>query len=97
MLKAVLCECAWAASMTRNTRLSARYWSWVKRLGKKKALVALGHTLLRIVYHMLLHKRPYLEIGPDYLDRYKAENHKRKQSQLIKQLEAEGYTVTRSA
>ena len=35
--------------MTRNTRLSARYWSWVKRLGEKKALVALGHTLLRIV------------------------------------------------
>ncbi|WP_213531641.1 transposase, partial [Paenibacillus cisolokensis] len=29
-----LCECAWAASMTRNTRLSARYWNWVKRLGK---------------------------------------------------------------
>lgn len=97
MLKAILCECAWAASMTRNTRLSARYWSWVKRLGKKKALVALGHTLLRIIYHILLTKRPYFEIGPDYLERYKTENHRRRQTQLIKQLEAEGYTITRTA
>ena len=96
MLKAVLCECAWAASMTRNTRLSARYWAWVKRLGKKKALVALGHTLLRIIYHILLHQRPYLEIGPDYLDRHRANREKRRQEKLIKQLETEGFTVTRS-
>lgn len=65
--------------MTRNTRLSARYWSWVKRLGKKKALVALGHTLLRIVYHMLLTKSPYKELGPDYLERYRQEREKRRE------------------
>jgi hypothetical protein len=83
--------------MTRNTRLSSRYWSWVKRLGKKKALVALGHTLLRIIYHMLVKKQPYIEIGPDYLDRYKSENHKRKQLQMIRQLEAEGFVITQTA
>lgn len=34
-LKAVLCECGWAASNTKKTRLSATYWRWVKRMGKK--------------------------------------------------------------
>lgn len=83
--------------MTRNTRLSARYWLWVKRIGKKKALVALGHTLLRIIYHMLLHRRPYEELGPDYLNRFRSENQQRKQNQMIKQLEADGFIITKTA
>jgi transposase len=83
--------------MTRNTRLSARYWSWVKRLGKKKALVALGHTLLRIIYHILIHRRPYMELGSDYLDRFRSESQQRRQAQMIKQLEASGFTVSRTA
>lgn len=81
--------------MTRNTSLFARYWSWVKRLGKKKTLMALGHTLLRIVYHLLLHRRPYQELGPDYLDRHRAERQLRKQSKMIKQLEESGFSVTK--
>lgn len=97
ILKAVLCECAWAATMTRNTRLSTRFWSWVKRLGKKKALVALGHTLLRIVYHILVKKQPYIELGADYLEKFRADSHERKQAQMIRQLEASGFVVTRPA
>ncbi|WP_339292446.1 IS110 family transposase [Paenibacillus sp. FSL W8-0187] len=96
-LKAVLSECAWAASMTRNTRLSARYWNWVKRLGKKKALVALGHTLLRIVYHMLATKTPYKELGADYLEHFRQEREKRREAEVIRQLEAKGFTVSRPA
>lgn len=91
----MLCECAWAASMTRNTRLSARYWSWVKRLGKKKALVALGHTMLRIIYHMLATKTPYKELGADYLERFRQEREKRREAEVIRQLEAKGFTVSR--
>lgn len=79
--------------MTRNTRLSARYWSWVKRLGKKKALVALGHTLLRITYHMLLHKRPYEELGNDYLEQWKLKREHDREAMYIRQLEAKGYSV----
>jgi transposase len=96
-LKAVLCECAWAASMTRNTRLSARYWNWVKRLGKKKAIVALGHTLLRIIYHILLNKIPYVELGSDYLDRFRQDREKQRQDKMIQELEAKGFTITRTA
>lgn len=82
--------------MTRNTRLSARYWNWVKRLGKKKALVALGHTLLRIIYHMLRNKQPYMELGADYLERFRQDREKRREAEMIRQLESKGYNVTRS-
>jgi transposase len=96
-LKSILCECAWAASMTRNTRLSARYWNWVKRLGKKKAIVALGHTLLRIIYHILFHKTPYVELGSDYLDRFRQDREKQRQDKMIQELEAKGFTITYTA
>lgn len=43
-------QAAWAASYTRGTALAAQYRRLGKRLGKKKALVALGHSILRIVY-----------------------------------------------
>jgi len=83
--------------MTRNTRLSARYWNWVKRLGKKKALVALGHTMLRIIYHMLVTKTPYKELGADYLERFRQEREKRREAEVIRQLDAKGFTVARPA
>jgi hypothetical protein len=83
--------------MTRNTRLSARYWNWVKRLGKKKAIVALGHTLLRIIYHILFHKTPYVELGSDYLDRFRQDREKQRQDKMIQELEAKGFTITHTA
>lgn len=52
-LTSILCECAWAAQLTKNTRLSRTYWKFVKRMGKKKATVALGNLILRICYHLI--------------------------------------------
>jgi len=60
-IKSALCEAAWAASRSRNTRLSAKYWSLAAKRGKKKALVAIGHRMLTIIYHMLKNKEPYHE------------------------------------
>jgi transposase len=90
-LKSILCECAWAASKTKNTRLSSYYWRLVKRMGKKKALVALGHLLLRIVYHVLLTKTPYKELGSDYL----ADKEKRKEEKLVRYLASKGYQISK--
>ncbi|MCI1613233.1 MAG: IS110 family transposase, partial [Heyndrickxia oleronia] len=42
-------------------RLGIKYWSLAARRGKKKALVAIGHRMLTIVYHMLQNKEPYHE------------------------------------
>lgn len=80
--------------MARKTRLSTRYWAWVKRLGKKKALVALGHTLLRIIYHILFKKQSYIELGPDYLDRFRKDKEEKRTKALIKELELKGYNIT---
>jgi transposase len=77
--------------MSRNTRLSARYWSWVKRLGKKKALVALGHTMLRIIYQILLTKTPYIELGTDYVEKKKLDREQR----MIRELEGKGFVISK--
>jgi len=60
-LRAILVQVAWAASHTKGTALAAAYRGWAKRLGRKKALVALGHKLLRIIYEMLAQRIDYVE------------------------------------
>ena len=52
-VKSVLCQCAWAATKTRNTRASNWYWRNVKRLGQKKAIIAVARKLLAYSFHML--------------------------------------------
>ena len=52
-VKSILTECAWAATRTRNTRLSNWYWSNVKRLGEKKAITGVARKILVYVYAML--------------------------------------------
>jgi len=95
-LKSALVQCAWSASRTKDTRLSGRYRRLVRRLGrdgKKKAVVATAHTILRIVYFVLSTGRPYLEFGPDY-GTASAEVRTRR---LVSQLERLGYSVTKAA
>jgi transposase len=60
-IKSALCEAAWAASRSRNKWLALKYWSTAARRGKKKALVATGHRMLRIIYSMLINKEIYKE------------------------------------
>ena len=90
-LRAVLVQAAWVASHQKETYLAAQYKRMVKRMGKKKALVAVGHTILVIVWHLLKKKTSYQELGGDYFDRrYKEQQKKR----LIRQLESLGLKVT---
>ncbi|HEU5249566.1 MAG TPA: IS110 family transposase [Thermoanaerobaculia bacterium] len=90
-LKAALCEAAWAASHTKNTYLAAQYCRLARRIGKKKALVAVGHSILVIVYHVLSRRTPYQELGGNYFQRQNADAHK---NRLIRKLEALGLRVT---
>ncbi|MCM3270364.1 IS110 family transposase [Paenibacillus elgii] len=66
-LKAVLCQAAWAASKTKNTRIAAFYSRVVKRRGPKKAAMATAHLLLKICFFMLKDRMAYQELGPNYL------------------------------
>lgn len=60
-LRATLVQVAWAASHTKGTVFSAAYRKWVRRLGKKKALIAVGHKILLVAYHLLKWQQDYQE------------------------------------
>lgn len=68
-LKRSLAQAAWAASHTKNTYLASQYRRLAGRRGKKRALVAVGHSMLVIFYHMLKDGRLYTDLGGDFFDR----------------------------
>jgi transposase len=90
-LRRALTQAAWAASHTKNTYLSAQYRRLAARRGKKRALVALGHTILVIAYHVLKRGTVYNELGAEYLDRLEPQRQTR---QLVRRLEKLGHKVT---
>jgi transposase len=91
-LARVLGEAAVAASRT-NTFLGERYRRIARRRGKKKAIVAVGRSILVIIWHLLSDENArYHDLGPDFYDnRIGPERIKRNH---IRQLEALGYKVT---
>jgi transposase len=70
-------EVAWAASRTKGTFYKARYHRLAARRGKKKAVVAVAHSILKSVYHVLKKQVPYKELGADYLNSIMAEKRKK--------------------
>ena len=60
-LRAALVQAAWAASHSRGTYLAAQYHRLVKRMGKKKALIAVGHKILVLIHVLLKGKVDYRE------------------------------------
>jgi len=89
-LKAILIEFGWVASRMKGTYLRSKYHSLVGRRGKKKTLVALGHKILIMCYHILKYRRPYKELGEDYLDKRRRDRITRS---YIKRLNHLGYEV----
>jgi transposase len=60
-LRSTLVQAAWAATHAKATHLRALYARWAKRMGKKKALVALGHKILVIIHKLLSTGTAYRE------------------------------------
>jgi transposase len=87
----ILTQCAWAAARTRDTYLSAQFWRLARRIGKKKAAVAVAHSILVICWHLLTNDCDYTDLGGDYFTR---RNTDRQRDRLIKQLHTLGYRVT---
>jgi transposase len=93
-LRRALTEAAKAAARTKKpqqTYLRARYWRLVAHCGKKKAAIAVGHTILRIVYHVLTTKEPYHELTLTAIDERRRAH---LQQRALAQLQALGYDVT---
>jgi transposase len=92
-LRRALVEAAWAASRVKKSYLRAQFRRLAPRRGNKRALVAVGHSLLVIIYHVLKHNVEYRDLGPDYFDRLEPERLRR---YLVKRLQNLGYDVTLS-
>lgn len=89
-LKGYLTETAWAASHSRKTYLGERYRSLAARKGRKRALVAVAHEVLMIIYYMLTRHTHYQDLGMRYLeDRNRGELER----QALRQLKRLGYQV----
>jgi hypothetical protein len=85
-----LVEAAWGASRTKNTFYSARYHRLAARRGKKRAVMAVAHSILKSVYYVLKYNVPYHELGADYLN---SRMEKKRKKYLKAELEKMGYTV----
>jgi transposase len=89
-LRQILVEMAHAAAKTKGTYLAAQYRRLAARRGKKRALIAVGHTLLVIAYTMLKRRQPYQDLGAAYFDTL---DQHRVERRLVRRLERMGYQV----
>jgi transposase len=90
-LRTALVEAAQAAGRSRATYLGAQYHRLAARRGKKKAIVAVAHSILVISYHLLKDGTSFTDLGPDFFDRRDQDALERR---LVSRLEALGNKVT---
>jgi transposase len=90
-LRDALVESAQAAARSKNNYLAAHYARLKGRRGHKRAIIAVGHSILVVAYHMLSRHQPYHDPGADYYLRRDEHAHARR---LVRQLQRLGYDVT---
>ncbi|MFE2320370.1 IS110 family transposase [Streptomyces sp. NPDC059441] len=91
-LKNALGLAATAAARSKNTYLASRYKRIAIRRGKKRALVAVGHTILTSIWHMLTNDAEYADLGADYF--LQRTGRARQTRRLVSQLNMLGYQVS---
>jgi transposase len=90
-LRTALVEAAQAAAHTKNTYLAAQYHRLAGRRGRKRAILAVGHTILVTAYHLLDRADTYRDLGPLY---FEERDRRAVERRLVKRLERLGYQVT---
>lgn len=90
-LRSALVQAAWGVTRKKHCYLSSQYFRLVKRLGRKKALVAVAHSLLVIIFHVLQNDQTYTELGGDYFDRHHVEQQR---EYYVRRLQMLGLKVT---
>ncbi len=90
-LRTALTEAAWAASHTRDTYLAAQFHRLAARRGRKRAIVAVAHTILVIVWHLLHDGTEYRDLGGDYFEQRSKDAIVRRSVRRIEKL---GYKVS---
>ena len=90
-LRKVMVQCAWSAVRIKDSYFSALYHRLAARRGKKRAIIAVAHSMLVSFYHMLSRRQPYQDLGADYFDRRSKGT---KVDWLLNQLNKLGFTAT---
>jgi transposase len=85
-----LVQAAHGAAHTKDTYLAAQYHRLAARRGKKRAIVAVAHSILVIAYHLIQRQEPYHDLGADYFDKRRPEATAKR---LVKRLENLGFEV----
>ena len=91
-LRAALGVAAMSATRTNNTYLAATYRRYLRRMPKLKALVALQHSMLHAIWHMITNNKPYQDLGADH--HHTRRDPTRVVQQALRTLNACGYTAT---
>jgi transposase len=81
------------ASYHKGTYLAAQYKRLVKRRGKKKALAAIGHSILISAYHVLHDPVSYQDLGGDYLERRHVSTQRPRLSRQLESLAVSGFAM----
>jgi len=93
-VRTILTECAWSAGRT-GTYVGAQFRRMHRRFGKTgggKAAIAIAHTLIVIIWHVLHDRAEYRDLGADYFTRH--DNPDARKRRLIHDLQSMGYEVT---
>jgi transposase len=93
-VRRTLAEVANVVSRMKGTSLAAQFRRLAARRGKSRAMVAVGHSVLVAIYHMLTRREPYHELGAPYCDEHERDHVQRR---LVHRLERLGFAVTLEA
>ena len=91
-LRRTLIESGKSAARTKDTYLAAQYRQIARRRGPNKATVAVAHSTLTILWHLMATGNPYQDLGVDYYQR--RQDPQRQAQRLLRQLADLGYTAT---
>ncbi|RQW90557.1 MAG: IS110 family transposase [Geobacter sp.] len=93
-LRSALVQAAWAATRKKDSYFQAQYRRLAARRGKKRAILAVAHSLLVVIYHMLKTGSTYQDLGGDYFDKL---NKNRLVPYLVRRFKDLGFRVTLEA
>ena len=90
ILKSALVECAQSAVQHKTSFFYAQYQRISMRRGKKRALLAVAHTMLIAIYYMIKEDKEYIDLGADFYNKF---NKEKKANAYMKKLKELGYDV----
>ncbi len=85
-LRTALVQAAQAAARKRGCYLQTLYKRLAARRGKKKAVVAVAHSILVSAYHIISRREPYRELGPEHFDERRRSHTAHRLTQRLRRL-----------